>query len=593
MSTARDIVEQVLSPKMTQEIWSGNYDKVLPITINGFDLAAILPAVFYMLRFGYRWGRGEFLTVFGPETGTIAKRRRATTIARVADRLAQHERLAGFDNEAEKAVLGDLLLCFCLINANNRLGRDQQVQRVAPVHYMASWIDLPYYYASNLRYVPEMIVAMLANQDGEYVQRQDAFSSAGFPVGQEYEENVLVRAFYQGMEIQGHPDSLTADQFREENRQVGLDQILMIRLAQQLGTAPQKASGQERDRISNQHPIAEKAANNFAADIRRFVRTYSTIMPRHTFLEMLESCIALGLTTILTSVVEILFTWAARGEIPPCHKQDPTYLFVDCSNGVEGNLRAQAEASMDDFVRRAQRMPVILTALRLLDYKARTNRRIDNENIPTRPYATQWINMLGDVLEGRHTEAGRIRYSMEDLIADLADSLAEEYPNEAEMLQDYEIHPVWPLAETLTSLMGVKALQSFMRMIDAVLYADRPNGLAAKRSISQNVDGRRRRRVARSLVLTDKMLDFLVHLQLLRHEKQQELSLPEFLRNLRERYGFCVDTVPPGMSTSNDLLQRNRMRLERRLRELGLVTGVNDAESMKCLQPRFTLHSGE
>ncbi len=398
------------------------------------------------------------------------------------------------------------------------------------------------------------------------------------------------------MKQQGHPDSLTADrfQFQEESDQVGLDQLLMIRMAQQLDTAPKKASGRERSLISNQRPIAEKAADNFAADIRWFVRMYAydTVMPRHTFLEMLESCIAVGLTTILTSVVEILFTWAARGEIPSCHKQDPTYLFVDCSNGVEVDLRARAEASMDDFVRRAQRVPVILTALRLLDYKVRNNRRIDSENIPTRPYATQWINVMGDVLEGRHAEANRILYSMEDQIADLADSLAEECPDQAEMLQDYE-NPVWALAETLTSLMGVQVLHNFMKMIDAVLHADRPNGLAAKRSTSRNVDGRRKRRVARSLVLTDKMLDFLVHLQLLRHENQGNLSLQEFLHNLRERYGFCVDTVPPGMSISNDMLQRNRMRLERRLRELGLVTGVNDAESMKRLQPRFVPHSGE
>ncbi len=197
MSTARDIVEQVLSPKMTQEIWSGNYDKVLPITINGFDLAAILPAVFYMLRFGWRRGKGEFLTTFGPEKGTSSQQKRAVTMARIADKLAQDERFAGFDSEAEKVVLGDLLLCFCFVNVNNRLGRDQQVQRVAPVHYMASWVDLPDW-VGNMRFVPETIVAMLANQDGEYVQRQDALSSVDFPIGPRYEENVLVRAFYQG-----------------------------------------------------------------------------------------------------------------------------------------------------------------------------------------------------------------------------------------------------------------------------------------------------------------------------------------------------------------------------------------------------------
>jgi hypothetical protein len=41
------------------------------------------------------------------------------------------------------------------------------------------------------------------------------------------------------------------------------------------------------------------------------------------------------------------------------------------------------------------------------------------------------------------------------------------------------------------------------------------------------------------------------------------------------------------LSVSNDLLRENRSLLERRLRDLGLLVGVNDAESMKYLRPRF------
>ena len=60
-----------------------------------------------------------------------------------------------------------------------------------------------------------------------------------------------------------------------------------------------------------------------------------------------------------------------------------------------------------------------------------------------------------------------------------------------------------------------------------------------------------------------------------------------FLDAIRARYGFHVDIAPPGMIVSNDLLRANRMVLERRLRDLGLLVGVNDAEAMKRLQPRF------
>ena len=76
---------------------------------------------------------------------------------------------------------------------------------------------------------------------------------------------------------------------------------------------------------------------------------------------------AVGLTTILTSVVELLFEWAKTGRILPKREQHPTRLFVDCSNGVHRDLRLLAEQSMEDFKRRIERFPVTLMALRLVD----------------------------------------------------------------------------------------------------------------------------------------------------------------------------------------------------------------------------------
>ena len=194
-TTARAIVDDVLGRSMTRELWTGNYDKVLPVSVQNFDLAAVLPAVFYMFRFGHRRGRGQFLKTFGSKEGTPRQRRQAATIERVAGTMAENDNnFVGFRSEVEKAVLGDLLLCFCLENANHALGRKAQVQRVAPAHYMASWVDLPDS-VSHLRYVPEMIVAILANQEGEYVQHNHDQDRMWFPVGRGYENNVLLQSF--------------------------------------------------------------------------------------------------------------------------------------------------------------------------------------------------------------------------------------------------------------------------------------------------------------------------------------------------------------------------------------------------------------
>ena len=94
----------------------------------------------------------------------------------------------------------------------------------------------------------------------------------------------------------------------------------------------------------------------------------------------------------------------------------------------------------------------------------------------------------------------------------------------------------------------------------------------------------------RSIVLTPATLDFLVHRHLRKASKGRPacfLSLRQFLDVLREQYGLWIDQEPPGLPVPQELLQRNKAWLERRLRDLGLLVGVNDAESMKQLQARY------
>ncbi|MXZ21991.1 MAG: hypothetical protein F4Y84_15535 [Caldilineaceae bacterium SB0665_bin_25] len=503
----------------------------------------------------------------------------------------KNEVFVGFEDEVEKAILGDLLLCFCLENVKHVPGRTEQVQRVAPVHYLANWVDLPDS-VGHLRSVPEMLVALLADQKGENVQQNQIGDITWFAVGEGFENNVLLRAFSQGVTRRGDLGNRTADHFDEEFR-VGLDQLLMIRLSQQLRTAPDKLRGGGGERISNQRPIAAKAARHFSEDMRRFVRAYAVAIPRQVFVELLESCISVGMTTILTSAIEILLEWEETGRIRQRNRQNPSCLLVDCSNGVDRRLKALAEQSMDDFMRRVERFPVILMTLRLLDYNARRNRKIKGRNIPTTPDATAWLNLLGDLLSKPCPEARRILANMDDQAEELAEKLEDEHPEAAQILRNADNHPisVWRLAEGLTSLQGKDTRRGdMMKMIDSTLLIDRPHGLASKRKTTRNVAGARKSQDTRSLVFTDSVLEYLVHLHVLRNGNKpgvRPLSFKEFIETLRHRYGFTVDIAPPGMNVSNDLLQTNRAILERRLRDLGLFMGVNDAEAMKRLRPRF------
>lgn len=598
MSTAsmtyRRMVEDVLGRDMTREIWTGNYHKAIPVSLQLFDLSAVLPAVFYMFRYGKRRGRGNFVKTFGGETGTTSRRRQPATIERVANTLSDTKHLQGFDGDIGKAILGDMLLSFCLENAKHLLGRNQTVQRVAPAHYISSWVDLPDSVV-HLRYVPEMIVAMLADQKGVHVYQNSEGIRTWFAIGKGFEDNVLLGAFHKGIKIEGERASRTSDRF-DETTQVGLDQLLMIRLAQKLGAAPGKLRGSEGERISNQRPLAEKAALEFSEDIRRFLRSYANIVPRHCIVELLESCMSVGLTTVLTSVTDILLEWATSGEVASKNNQTPTRLFVDCSNGVNHRIRLLAEQSFDDYARRLDRLPIILMVLRLLDWGVKYNPTLRKMSVTTTPYATEWVSLLGDILSGRLPESDSIQNSLHEKALALADKLEDDNPDVARLLADDSSNhtPAWRLAEGLCILMSKSKLWGNMYGgLDSFLNINRPNGLAAKRRVRQidPVTGKKTREI-RSLVLTDMVLEYLVHLHVLPSGMRQgirTLSFRDFIRVLHRRYGFCIDVAPPGITISNEILQANRAILERRLRDLGLFVGVNDAEAMKRLVPRFKL----
>ena len=594
-SDPRTLVRNALTRQMADYIWSSRYDKVLPLTFNGFALSAILPTVFYMFRFGQRRGKGQFVDTFsGSDQDNRSKRRKIVTVDEVAAKLAASPALDGFDNEVTRAILGDLLLCTCLENVRHALGRDIQVQRVLPVHYMSSWIDLPDRVA-HLRFVPEMIVALLADQDGDFVKPTTDSERTRFAVATGHDTNRLLSAFSHGVRREGNLASRKSDKFDEAEENIGIDQLVMVRLAQLIGAAPGKAMRRDGEKISNQRPIAQTAARHFGEDMRKFIRAYSLAVPRQTFVELIEASVSVGMTTVLTSVLEILSHWADCGTVPHARQQHPTALVVDCSNGIDADLRRLSERTMDDLMRRLERIPTILMMLRILDYMAERNPRLRDRRRYSTPDATEWIALLGSLRNRQHQESDFIHRTLELQASALAEELDDDYSEVSKLLRAERQCPdvVQRLSGGLISLMGQNVRGDLFKLVDSALNVERPHGLAKKRRIRRSNQLRgvlTQSRDARSLVLTDAVLDYLVHLHVTGHgdlPEQRLLSVGQFLHRLRERYGFFIDVSPPHSEVSNELLQRNRSVLERRLRDLGLLTGVNDAESMKHLHPRF------
>ena len=78
---------------MARDIWTGDYDKVLPISAQAFELSAVLPAVFYMFRFGKRRGKGKFLDAFGGSGASAREMKKAATVKKIAENARSKRRV--------------------------------------------------------------------------------------------------------------------------------------------------------------------------------------------------------------------------------------------------------------------------------------------------------------------------------------------------------------------------------------------------------------------------------------------------------------------------------------------------------------------
>jgi hypothetical protein len=575
---------------MAAYIWRANYEHVFPFTLGSYSVGALLPAVLYMFRWGQRRGVGRFEKIF---SGTTQEK---PTIDKVSTQLSgRRAEFEGFETDTTKAILGDLLLTYLLENKRREEGRDKQIQRIFPSHYFASWIDLPKTVA-NLRGVPETIVALLADQpDGEFVEpgRQDSH----YPVGCRIEQNELLKLFAPGGYVEGdYRTSLTSDRF-SETVSVGLDQLAAIRLAQACGSAPEKVRGKGQPApVSNRRPIATRATRIFQEDLIAFLRSYGPIVPRLSLLPMLDTCIGINLSNIYLSSTRMLEVWKAKGRLPDEAEQTPWPLFVDCSLSTDRRLRQLAEHSMDQCRRRLSNLATTLMYLRLLDYEVQHDSGIPKEQLPRQtPVATSWLNLLGDFACGTHEGSRDVHRFFRRKSSELSAALEEEDPDCPALAilrgPTTEAGNGWQLADALRAMMGDQPVEDFHKFLNSCLMLDEPNGIGRGRRIRLRIEtAARKTGNVTCIALSNTSLEFLVHRHLRnvgKGFKARELSLPHFIALLRERYGYYVDQAPPDVHVPGELLTRNRQILERRLRDLGLLVGVNDAETMKRLVQRF------
>ena len=273
-------------------------------------------------------------------------------------------------------------------------------------------------------------------------------------------------------------------------------------------------------------------------------------------------------------------------------------MFMDCSGSADPEVRDFSEQSSFLVRQQLAQVSMALMYMRLIDFFVTNEADIPRKDLPERsPDGAAWLNLLGSIATGSHEESRDAEKFFRSKCRALVDATEREASIDlrADILsneEDRRKHGA-RLAEVLTlAFEEVAGGDKINQFLSSALMTDEPNGLARRRRVAlrKPAAGGRKTADATSFVLNNSVLEYLVHRHLRKSgkgRKARDLSLPSFLKLLRERYGFYVDQSPPNMDVPHELLQRNRRVLERRLRDLGLLVGVNDAERMKKLKARY------
>ena len=128
--------------------------------------------------------------------------------------------------------------------------------------------------------------------------------------------------------------------------------------------------------------------------------------PRLSLLPMFEAAIAVGLSTVLLSTIDIVEHWSATGSVPDVREQRPWPLFMDCSGAADPALRNFSEQSSFLARQQLERVSVALMYMRLLDFYVSNEADTPRKDLPDRaPNGAAWLNLLGRIATGTHEES--------------------------------------------------------------------------------------------------------------------------------------------------------------------------------------------
>ncbi len=406
--------------------------------------------------------------------------------------------------------------------------------------------------------------------------------------------DALKRFFFPGID-------LVTDKY-DPNVSVDVETQALLRLDHQV-TQDMKDS-KEPNRVS---PMCIGQADILAEDILRIL-AYEPYIPRSVLVDYIKTLMAFHLSIYQLKLLNILpkvvkqqsgNPLCTTGECPVKTDQIKALegcpykisMLVDMGDANNPHMAEMARKSADRFYRQIPAFVQANYTVKKLDEMAEYLSKKTGKL--TAPSSGDFS--VGDLVEllGPKYATDREAYFKFRLA-----SLIEESSSGSDDV-DPEIRDVTAMGlsdfdsfiEILMAYRGKYHKQYITECLDSLLLKNKDNGLLAQA---------RTKGSPRRFVLGSKLLEVLLQLAVLTQKDNtfvtRELQIEELLVFLFERYGICIDRVPPS-SQGSSILDKRALRLnleafKRRLREIGFYEDLSDAYITQKVTPRYQINRG-
>ena len=264
------------------------------------------------------------------------------------------------------------------------------------------------------------------------------------------------------------------------------------------------------------------------------------------------------------------------------------YLLVDLGSTLDRRMAGLARHSADVHYRRIPMYVQSHYLVRKLDEFAEyLSRKVGRLPVPSRGHFE--VGDLLRLLEPPHAgeRDGYFKMRLAGLLEDTGGASDDEIDPEIRRITGMGLDDLDMFIEILMALRGSYHRRYVTEFLDSV-FKRREAGLMHQSGGS-----------ARRFAMGSHLLEVLLQIAVLESSESgfstRDLRIDELLTFLRERYGICVDRLPPGDGFGtpgiDDLaaLRQNADDFKGRLREIGFFRDLSDAFVTQTITPRYTI----